>query len=83
MGLLEVMQVFDRLKVLKGLSFWDTQESLSCNADFEQYKEFQSIHDNDLHADNKVRKIMKLMICICSEFLCAEKTFDNKPARVR
>ncbi len=24
---------------------------------------------------------MKLMICICSEFLCAEKTFDNKPCK--
>ncbi len=33
-----------------------------------------------LHADNKNVQIMKLMICICSEFLCP-KTFDNKPCK--
>ncbi len=56
--------------------FWDKFKNRYRNADF-WYKEFQSIrHDNDLHADKQ--KIMKLMICICSE-LYAEKTFDNKP----
>ncbi len=69
----EVMQrLSDRLKVLKGLSaFWDKFKSLSQCRFFEQYKEFQSIrHDNDCMLDNnnKMRKIMKLMICICSEF---------------
>lgn len=53
---IEVMQrAFDRVeKFLKGLSFWDKFKNRYRNADFEQYKEFQSIrHDNDLHADNK------------------------------
>ena len=53
---IEVMQrAFDRVeKFLKGLSFWDKFKNRYRNADFEQYKEFQSIrHDNDLHANNK------------------------------
>ncbi len=79
----EVMQGFDKgWKVPeKVLVFWDKFKNRYRNADFEQYKVQSSRHDNICMPTAKMcKKIMKLMICICSRFLCW-KLFDNKPCK--
>ncbi len=69
------------LKQCRGLDSWKLKGlswiNFNCyRNDFEQYKEFQpSDMSKRRYADNKMcKKIMKLMICICSEFY-VEKTF--------
>ncbi len=70
-------------KFLKGLSFRINSKNRYHNADFEQYKSFNPSDMITICMPTaKCAKIMKLMICICSEFLCRE-TFDNKPCKVR